>query len=107
MCWTSWEIPMPSRSTRFTAEIEISSAKSGEASSVFSEWLADPKNRKQFSYRMEDCGYVPVRNEDSKQGLWQIGGERKVIYAKSELSLPDRLKAVKAEIKADEDKAKV
>ena len=31
------------------AEIEISSAESGEASSVFSEWLADPKNRKQFS----------------------------------------------------------
>jgi hypothetical protein len=89
------------------AEIEITSAKNAHVSSTFSEWLADPKNRKQFSYRMEDCRYVPVRNEDSKQGLWQIGGERKVIYAKSELSLPDRLKAVKAKIKADEDKAKV
>ena len=42
-----------------------------------------------------------------KQGLWQIGGERKVIYAKAELSIPDRLKAVKAKISADEDKARI
>ena len=56
-------------------------------------WITDRKNRRAIPHRLEKCGYVPVRNEAAKDGLWVLDGSRQVIYAKSELSLPDRFKA--------------
>ena len=40
-----------------------------------------------------ECGYAQVRNYDAKDGLWVIGGKRQVIYARSELSLADQIRA--------------
>src|SRR5262245_46500519 len=41
------------------------------------EWLTDRKNRRTFSHRMEACGYVRVRNDTAKDGLWKINDKRK------------------------------
>jgi hypothetical protein len=31
---------------------------------------------------MEECGYVAVRNEAAKDGLWKVDGKRQAIYAR-------------------------
>jgi hypothetical protein len=59
----------------------------------FLDWLKDRRNRRAIPHRMERCGYTPVRNDAAKDGLWKVRGARQVIYAKSELSIRDRLKA--------------
>jgi Family of unknown function (DUF5906)/RepB DNA-primase from phage plasmid len=57
------------------------------------EWLDDRKNRRAIPYRLEQCGYSPVRNDVAKDGLFKIKGRRQVIYANDRLSLQDRFKA--------------
>jgi hypothetical protein len=64
-----------------------------EATGDFETWIRDRKNRRQIPYRFEQCSYVPVRNEAAKDGLWVINKVRQVVYAKSSLSLRDRLAA--------------
>ena len=61
----------------------------------FAEWLLDRKNRKHVAYRLEDAGYEPVRNTDANDGLWAVGRRRMVVYASRNLTLSDRLKAVR------------
>jgi hypothetical protein len=56
-------------------------------------WLKDRKNRRLIPHRLEKCGYVPVRNDFAKDGLWKIGGARQVVYAKSALSITARVAA--------------
>jgi hypothetical protein len=53
-------------------------------------WIMDRKNRRQIPHRLEGCGYVPVRNEAAKDGLWKIRGARQVVYAKSSMTIRDR-----------------
>ena len=57
------------------------------------EWLGDRKNRRIIPHRLEQCGYVPVRNDTADDGLFVINSRRQVIYAKASLSIGDRLKA--------------
>jgi hypothetical protein len=57
------------------------------------EWLRDRKNRRAIGHRLYDCGYLPVRNDVAKDGLWRIRGKRQAIYAKRELSVRDRIAA--------------
>ena len=64
-----------------------------EAQFDSSQWMSDRKNRRAIPHRLEKCGYVPVRNDDAKDGLWKIDGTRQVIYAKSTLTISERLKA--------------
>jgi hypothetical protein len=59
----------------------------------FANWLRDRRNRRAIPHRLEQCGYVAVRNPDAKDGLWLIGGARQVIYAKSELSVSEQIAA--------------
>jgi len=67
-----------------------------KAEANFAEWLRDRKNRRAIPYRLEECGYVPVRNPDAKRdGLWKIGGKRQVVYAVAKLSIRDQLAAVR------------
>ena len=70
-------------------------------------WLRDRKNRRLIPHRLEKCGYVPVRNDFAKDGLWKIG-TRQVIYVKSALSIPERIRAanglMEAELKAAESR---
>jgi hypothetical protein len=65
------------------------------ATGAFAEWLAERKNRRAIPHRLEQCGYVPVRNPDAKDGLWKILGRRQVIYARSELPVRDRISAAR------------
>jgi hypothetical protein len=62
----------------------------------FGEWLADRKNRRAIPQRLENCGYVPVRNPDvPSEGDWKIGGRRQVVYAKKALPLREQIAAAR------------
>lgn len=65
----------------------------GQTTNGFGEWLRDRKNARRIPHRLESCGYVAVRNDGAKDGLWKILGKRQVIYAKAELSPRDRIHA--------------
>jgi hypothetical protein len=64
-----------------------------KATDSFAEWLGDRKNRRAIPHRLENCGYVPVRNRDADDGLWKINNRRQAIYAKAALSLADQISA--------------
>jgi hypothetical protein len=57
------------------------------------EWLCDRKNRRAIPHRLEQCGYVPVRNATAEDGLFKVEGRRQRVYAKASLSIADRLRA--------------
>jgi Family of unknown function (DUF5906) len=63
------------------------------ATGEFAGWISDTKNRRAIPHRLEKCGYVPVRNDGAKDGLWKVAGARKVIYARATLSIRDQIKA--------------
>jgi hypothetical protein len=56
----------------------------------FAEWLRDRRNARAIPHRLEDAGYVSVRNPARKDGPWIIGGRQIVIYARKDLSTRDR-----------------
>jgi hypothetical protein len=66
-----------------------------KASGEFETWIRERKNRRAIPHRFEQCGYVPVRNDAAKDGLWKIHEARQVIYAKSALPLRDRIRAAR------------
>lgn len=61
----------------------------------FKEWLQERKNRRWIPNRFNEVGYVQVRNQDAKDGLWRVYDQRQVIYAKSDLTMDKRLLAAK------------
>jgi hypothetical protein len=67
------------------------------ASPGFAEWLRDRKNARRIPHRVEACGYVAVRNDAAKDGLFKVDGRRQVIYAKADIPLPER-KAAAADL---------
>jgi len=71
---------------------EMAEEQNGYDSS-FHKWITDRRNRRTIPHRLEQCGYVPVRNPSTQTGVWVVGGARQVIYAKAGLSLSDQLKA--------------
>jgi hypothetical protein len=64
-----------------------------EATGEIETFLKDRKNRRAIPHRLESCRYVPVRNDAAEDGLWKINDKRQVVYAKSVLSIRDRLRA--------------
>jgi len=66
----------------------IANASKGD----FAMWITDRKNRRAIPHRLEKCGYVQVRNDGAKDGLWKINGARQAVYAKSTMSIRDRFK---------------
>jgi hypothetical protein len=64
-----------------------------QADGDFAKWLRDRANARRVPHRLESCGYVAVRNDHAKDGLWKALGKRQVIYAKAELALRDRISA--------------
>jgi hypothetical protein len=72
-----------------TTLARVQNASTGD----FEVWIRDRKHRRQIPYRFEQCGYVPVRHETAKDGLWVINKKRQVVYAKASLSLRKRLAA--------------
>jgi hypothetical protein len=65
------------------------------ATGDFLPWLQDRKNRRTIPYRLESAGYVQVRNDAAKDGLWKINNRRQVIYARNDRSPADRLSAAR------------
>jgi hypothetical protein len=65
----------------------------GVATQTFGEWLRDRKNARRIPHRLESCGYVAVRNDGAKDGHWKVDGRRQVVYAKTDLSQPERMTA--------------
>jgi len=80
------------RPDAITLERLISAASGTE----IGEWLKDRKNRRATPHKLEACGYTPVRNTDANDGLWKISGKRQVVYAKSELPVPEQVKAARS-----------
>jgi hypothetical protein len=68
----------------------------GNASEDFSRWLEDRRNRRAIPHRLEQCGYVAVRNPDAKDGPWLVAGARQVIYAKAGFSIREQIAAAEA-----------
>ena len=61
------------------------------------DWLRDRRNRRTIPHRLEQCGYVPVRNpDDARDGQWKINGKRQTVYARQTLSLRDQIAAAQA-----------
>jgi hypothetical protein len=56
----------------------------------FGDWLRDRRNSRLIPHRLEECGYVVVRNRRAKDGLWKVDGKRQVIYAKADQPLHQR-----------------
>jgi hypothetical protein len=50
-------------------------------------------NRRSIPHRMERAGYSAVRNPNAEDGLWKVAARRTVIYAKSSLTLAQRITA--------------
>jgi hypothetical protein len=50
------------------------------------EALHDHKQRRRLNHRLEDCGYIPVRNPNADDGLWVVNKKRCVIYARGGLT---------------------
>jgi hypothetical protein len=60
-------------------------------------WLSGVRHRRAIPHRLERCGYAQVRNDNAKSdGLWKINGKRQAVYAKSSLSIKDRINAAKS-----------
>jgi hypothetical protein len=65
------------------------------------EWLRDRKNRRALPHRMDSCGYVPVRNDVAKDGLWVVNGRRQAVYASVNISPDQRFMAASALVNAN------
>jgi hypothetical protein len=68
------------------------------------QWLTNRKNRRAIPHRLEKCGYVPVRCDTNKEGLWIINKKRQVIYGLKTLSRSEQLKAAQQLVAAEEAK---
>jgi hypothetical protein len=66
-----------------------------EAAGETAEWLMDRRNRRALPHRLDHCGYVSLRNPDSKQGLWMVKGQRQMIYVRNDLRPEQQLKAAR------------
>jgi hypothetical protein len=66
-----------------------------EADWDFEKWLRDRKSRRLILHRLEQCGYVPVRNDAARDGLFKINRRRQAVYTKASLSIRDRLEAAR------------
>ncbi|HVY89068.1 MAG TPA: DUF5906 domain-containing protein [Hyphomonadaceae bacterium] len=62
-------------------------------SAAFRNFLTDRRNARQIPHRLEAAGYVAVRNEHTKDGLWKIGGRRQMVYARKDLAIRERIAA--------------
>ena len=73
--------------------VTVAKIMNAASQSEFIEYLKDRKNSRKLPHRFEACGYVPVRNPDADDGLWRINARRQVVYARTTLSIRDRIAA--------------
>ena len=65
------------------------------ATGEFHAWLTERKNARTIPHRLEDAGYVVVRNPDERRGRWNITRSQRVVYGRSALSASERFAAVR------------
>lgn len=61
----------------------------------FSGWLKDRKNSRSVRHKLDEAGFVIVRNDGSADGLWRVNKRRCAVYARRELSTRDAIAAAK------------
>jgi len=70
----------------------IAAYDKGKGDGDVAAWIKDKNNKRRIQAPMEKSGYVVVRNS-TKDGKWEVEGERLVIYARCNLPVADRVKA--------------
>jgi hypothetical protein len=70
------------------------------------ELLKDSKTRRNIPHRLKSCGYEQFRNPDAKDGYWKIGGKRHAVYVREELTVKERMEAVRGLVKAADELAR-
>lgn len=60
-------------------------ARSRQAFGI-ADYLTLLKTRRNVQHRLQQQGYVAVRNQDRKDGLWLVDGKRQAVYAARKLS---------------------
>jgi hypothetical protein len=65
-------------------------------------FLTDPKTRKAVGHRLSALGYAAIANPDAKSGLWRLGGNKSVVYAKRTLTPAQAYVAIRG-LPIDED----
>ncbi len=73
--------------------LTISQLANATNSASFRDFLTERRNARQIPHRLEAAGYVAVRNERAKDGLWKVCGRRQVVYASKALAVPERIAA--------------
>lgn len=63
------------------------------ATEDFAAWLRDRRNSRAIPHKLDTAGYVAVRNDDAKDGLWRVGMRRCAIYARRDLARRDAIAA--------------
>jgi hypothetical protein len=58
-------------------------------------WLQDRKNRRVVPKHLRAAGYEVVANPDADDGQWVVGKKRQNVYARADLSLSERITAVR------------
>lgn len=70
-------------------------------SEAFRTWITERKNSRQIPHRMQDAGYIAIRNDGAKDGQWVISGKRQTVYARRDLPIRDQIAAAAALCRAD------
>jgi hypothetical protein len=76
-------------------QLAATAAGTNSVEDDFVDWLKDRKNRRTILYRLEACGYMPIRNPDADDKLWKIGGRRVAVYARATLSFSSQVSAAR------------
>jgi hypothetical protein len=77
-------------------QLAATAAGTNSVDDDFADWLRDRKNRRTILYRLEACGYVPIRNPDAVEDkLWRVNGRRVAVYARATLSFSSQVTAAR------------
>jgi hypothetical protein len=59
------------------------------------DWMTDRRQSRAMPHHLRRCGYerVPNPKAERNSGMWRVNGKRTMIYARADLSPPDRLAA--------------
>ncbi len=59
------------------------------------DFLTGLKTRRNVQHRLHQQGYIPVRNQDRKDGLWSVDGRRQAVYGQRKLSYREQVELIR------------
>jgi hypothetical protein len=65
-------------------------------------FLTELKTRRNVQHRLQQHGYVAVRNQDRKDGLWLVDGRRQAVYAPRKSSYRTVVEALRSAVSGSE-----